>query len=70
MIYDRQWFKDVRAKLDNANGLKGTSPQNDNSAPFVAQPEEAWHVYWPAASHVQYDTAPCEYLATSDFDPA
>lgn len=28
-MFDRQWFLDVRAKLDQANGLKPTSPQND-----------------------------------------
>jgi hypothetical protein len=33
--FDRQWFKDVRAVLDNANGLKDAPPQDAVTAGIV-----------------------------------
>lgn len=38
-----------------AVGLKTEPPQNNNAAPFVPADEPEWHVYWPAASHVQFE---------------
>lgn len=47
-IYDREWFKDVRAILDNANGLKQTPPQNDvkavHKAPESSEPDWYSHM--------------------------
>jgi hypothetical protein len=38
-----------------AVGLKTEPPQNVIAPPVVPADEPEWHVYWPAASHVQYE---------------
>lgn len=44
MIYDRQWFKDVRAVLDKASVLKVEPLQNVEPAPVVPEPVDYSHL--------------------------
>lgn len=55
MIYDRQWFLDVRAKLDEASSLKQTPPQN------VVEPAEKPTHVWSEEHH-------CYVLSSDDYD--
>lgn len=83
MIYDRQWFRDVRAKLDQANSLKATPPQDAGTPviPAVQQFDE-WGMFAGVRDTPVYhqpdlatgdprltlaDTAPSEYLSTYDY---
>lgn len=60
--FDNQWFKEVGAIFNKANGLKQEPPQNNHAAPYVAPVDYGMYSCWT-------DTAPSEY-APPDFDLA